>query len=107
MSTIDYGACPDYITFQFCHFGGTYRNYYVSNIPTEAIYFGGFSGDICQHWTIQYCFFHNVQYAGQMAGVNDIVWAYNAAQHTWGKETFRGQNTATNVIFKYNKLVDT
>ena len=98
------GACADNLTVKYSDIGGTYSLTFDNGIPDAGFYFGGFYGDICQNWTIQRNYIHNIRIIGQMAGTNNITWEYNWMGPAWSKAGIRGQNQSTNSIFRYNVI---
>lgn len=103
--SLNYAACGDFITIKYCDIGGDFSLSYNSGIPDAGLYLGGFN-DLCENWTIQKNFIHNVGIVGQMNGVNNMLWEYNWLGLSWSKEIIRGQNTAKNVVIRYNTLKD-
>jgi len=100
-NTAWYSEVGHNIVVRYCDVGGTPSENFDEAHPTNAFYFGGF-GENVTNITVSRCHIHNVDVGFQIAGGDGMLIEYNHIGPTWNKEVIRGQNTAKNIIIRYN-----
>jgi len=93
------GNCAEEVTIKYADIGKEYSTTY--NTPTNRgiIHLGT---PPCKNWLVQRVFIHNTFESIQLAGTDGFTLEYSWLGLAWSKEIIRGQNTARNVILRYN-----